>query len=548
MGYVLRPIAWQLALVSRLAAPSSNKLITAAKSSHCTQSRFILDFRTKEGQEKVQAWYKYQGAKTRFTHLEYRKVKHGQIKHEFIVVRLSNTTLCRFDRRPQDKERGLVLLDEGAPAEDSVHVLSSFETAYEDLMRETEVLLTINLPRGEDLSFILAVCEAIQTHGEASAYNLMRYNCYFFSWMIVAAVSRSTCDWDTVVVSEDGWGGILQTSFEHVFQGEKKAIPPQRGGIREWFGRTVGKLHLRRKPPSNIGLFGAPSRWAIETFRGALLTAYSNLRGDVQRTLRTLLLRSQLYTALKKELHSMESSGFLSAKLAVTANQVELPRQHTSSMCHGGSYSCRLCQSLTSASRASAEILSAKKHAGGSASNSTREKLWGDAGGYAGRYTWENAWENAWEDAQGDTRRIAARLAERGDIAHPSRWLPSEWDKNIARIQWKNAWDEVDALSVQYTTTVTQTIATTMLAQLTDVGPEQLIFGDNVLQFRKSSGSSKGPPSLQEFIRNRMQDHFEMVDKFGFGSFQELITTAEEAMCEIWIASLEIIDSSHYCT
>lgn len=44
---------------------------------------------------------------------------------------------------------------------------------------------------------------------------------------------------------------------------------------------------------------------------------------------------------------------------------------------------------------------------------------------------------------------------------------------------WKSAWDEIEGLSVQYATIVTETIATTMMEQLTDMDPEQLVFGND---------------------------------------------------------------------
>lgn len=38
-----------------------------------------------------------------------------------------------------------------------------------------------------------------------------------------------------------------------------------------------------------------------------------------------------------------------------------------------------------------------------------------------------------------------------------------------------------------------------------------------------------------------MQDHFKMVERFGFGDFEELLTTAEESMCETWITSTGVL-------
>ncbi|KDN47912.1 hypothetical protein RSAG8_03332, partial [Rhizoctonia solani AG-8 WAC10335] len=510
MGYILRPIAWQLALASRLAAPSSNKLITSVKSSHCTQSRFIMDFHSDEGRKEVQEWYKYQGVNTRFTLLEYRKIKDGRVKHEFIVVRLNRNTICRFDRRPHDGERGYVLRDGGASAEDSAHVLSSFETEYKELMQQTEVLLTIKLPRGEDLGFILTVCEGIQTHAKASVYSLMRYNCYFFSWMIVAAVARSTYNWETVVLSKAGWDDILRTSLTRIFptsdqsRGELKTTLPQRAGMRRWLA-IVSKPYLRSKVSNSATPFD------IESFRDALISAYSNSHDSIQRIMRMLLLRSQLGFALKKELRCVELSGLLSARLAAsrkrTISQLDLEFQ-------AKSYP-PLQKPLYNASHAAAKMLMQEPPAESTNNNS-----------------WEEAWKNAWPESR---RRIAPATI----------YNLSPEARERAMKEWKSSWDEINGQSAHYATVFTETITTIMMDQLTDMDLEHLVFGDNI-QYHSGSGQPKGHSSLQGFIRSRMQDHFEMVDRFGFGSFQELITTAEVAMCEIWVASLDIMDSGHF--
>ncbi|KAG8691486.1 hypothetical protein FRC11_002959 [Ceratobasidium sp. 423] len=159
-----------LAPASRLPTPSTNKLIISLNLSRCTQPRLLLDFRPDEGRANVQKWYEGQGRNTRFTLLEYRRDERGQVKHEFVVAWLNSTTLCWFDRRARNGKRGHVLKDERAPAEDSAHVLSSFEIGSRELLEQTEVLLGIKLPGGEDLGAILAVCAAIQMHAKAPAY------------------------------------------------------------------------------------------------------------------------------------------------------------------------------------------------------------------------------------------------------------------------------------------------------------------------------------------------------------------------------------------
>ncbi|CAE6460340.1 unnamed protein product [Rhizoctonia solani] len=466
--YTSRSSAQHLSSTSRPLATPANKLIRSSNPSHRTQPRFVLDFRSPNGPANVQKWYESQAC-TRFTLLEYRKYKYGPAKHEFITVQLGETTLCRFDRRAREGGRGYSLLDEGTPAEDSAHVLSSFEPEYEDLMQETELLLSIKLPRGEDLNFILAVCEGIQNHAKAATYSLMRYNCYFFSWTIVAAVARRTYNWETIILSKSGWNNILQTSITRALE---FSAPNQRtgelGSMRLRFRRVVSKLYVRSQ---NYIQLTTPSP-ENKAFQDALFSTYSNSHDTIQKIPRKLLFRSQLGPALNRELRCIESSSMLSAKLTATTDI------------------------------------------------GSSEEIW--MWQYFSPWQW---WSVAPEGLEEETPSL-------DDIR----------DKMMKA--WKKAWDEINKLSAQYIAIITETITTTMTEQLVDVAPDQLVFGD-IIQRCSGSHLTNGHTSLQDFIRGRMQGHFEVVDKFGFGSFQELITTAEVAMCEIWVASLGIMDSGH---
>ncbi|KAH7336922.1 hypothetical protein B0J17DRAFT_447930 [Rhizoctonia solani] len=313
VGYALRPFVQHLALASRFITPSTNKLITSMNASHCSQSRFLLDFRTDEGKANAQNWYKRQGRNTRFTLLEYRKDKRGQVKHEFIVVWLNSTTLCRFDRRARDDKRGHVLKEGGAPADDSAHVLSSFETEYRELLEKTEVLLTIKLPHGEDLGVILSICAGIQIHAKASAYSLLQYNCYFFAWMITAAVARRTYNWETDAISKEGWDDILRTSLTKVFEPEI----PRRPGLKSKLSRVF--IKSRTKSSTGTNSSGNPAN--VERFRYELLSQYSDSYRAIEKILPKLLLRSQLGSVLKKELSHIESDGISSVKRVIAKDR-----------------------------------------------------------------------------------------------------------------------------------------------------------------------------------------------------------------------------------
>ncbi|CUA67105.1 Protein Ycf2 (chloroplast) [Chloranthus spicatus] [Rhizoctonia solani] len=588
VGYALRPLIRHLGPASRLITPSANKLITSLDLSRCTQPRFVLNFRSEEGRKEAQRWYERQGRSTRFALLEYRKDKNGQFKHEFVLARLNSTTLCRFDRRARDGDRGHVLRDEGAPAEDSAHVLSSFETEYKELLEQTEVLLSIKLPAGEDLSVVLAICEGIQTHSKASAYNLMRYNCYFFSWMLIAGVARRTFNWGSDVLSKEVWEEILQTSLAHIFPSPAaKQVPPvavltpQRNDFMLWFKRIIAKL--RRIPQATNESEPISGQSNLEDFQDALKSQYRDSYSTLLRALSSLLLRSQLGPALKKEMKYIEKSSFSATKNALAEEKVRkavlerdtfppilylefLAPGKPAITPHRNRY--RYSQ-LKQATKTAVEMLS------------------------VGDKSWEAAWLRAWtstpdirqryewlEDKQTcvcvvpDPSEMLLKLLKqrrrwrrwRQELEHRGLELglelglqkleqeqeqmlrppSSNWSKmgesamhmweamgHRALQQWKSVWDECDELSTQYGTIITVTMVGMISERLEDIVPEQLTFGDISKPEGKdidTDNRPKDPSSLQGFIRGRMQEHFEMVDKYGFGSFQELISTAEEAI------------------
>ncbi|CEL62526.1 hypothetical protein RSOLAG1IB_04882 [Rhizoctonia solani AG-1 IB] len=471
MGYVLRPLVCQLVSAGRLSFPSTNRFIA---SSPRTQSRFILDFHSDKGRADVQNWYKYQGRNTRFTLLEYRKDIYGRVRHEFIVVRLDDTTLCRFDRRVRDEERGYALRDEGVPAEDSAHVLSSFETEYKELMARTEVLLSIELPQGEDLSFILAVCEGIQTHAKAAAYNLMRYNCYFFSWMVVAAVARRTYNWESVVLSRQGWDDIIRTSLTPGQHNETQLTSSQHPGVRLQFGRIAFRLNTQSQKNLNSLTDTNYSTTPIGTFRGALISRFSESHGTIQKVLPNLLLRSQLGCVLKRELCRIQSSSFFLARCTVAENRIrnkwpfdigfayryDLKALKKASLCAAGIFATNANAEDKATKDLLRELESTWKHA-------LRAFM---APGFKLQPIWSFDDDND-EDEDPDGDFVFISTKEAADWEDGSRMITKEWE---------SAWDECDTLVAQYAETATSTIMAMILERLTDVLPEQLRFGDGV--------------------------------------------------------------------
>ncbi|CAE7084802.1 unnamed protein product [Rhizoctonia solani] len=533
LGYALSPLVQHFGPASRLLVPSTNKMITSLDISLCTQPRFILDFCSEEGRQSVKKWYENQGLHTRFTLLEYRKDKEGQFKHEFIVAWLNNTTLCRFDRRARDGERGNALCDEGALAEDSAHVLSTFETEYKQLLEQTEVLVSVKLPRGEDLGTILAVCEGIQTHAKASAYNLMRYNCYFFSWMIISAIARRTCNWDTVALqlSEESWHNIVQTSLAHSFQ----ALEP--GPVATRWTKSLPRLsniftktYERLQSKTTI----LPTAPDVRRFQIQLKSNYRDVLGIVMQVLSKLLLRTQVGSTLEKELRRVSSEPVFLAKCAAAEESavvsiLESAHRILVRTIHGNVFLLQWKQALAGLhSNISPIVEIASANAARRLVDEPLEDLW------------KSSWAETWEAKQYTSDVPSPGLFSHLRCRDAEDVLKKEWNAigSRAMSEWKLTWDEWDRLGARYIMIATEALTAEVLMLLTDIPPEHLTFGDSL--------KLDSAPSLQELIRGRMEEHFETVDRFGFGSFQELITSTEEAMCEIWVASLDIIQSNRY--
>ncbi|KAF8748411.1 hypothetical protein RHS01_10880 [Rhizoctonia solani] len=108
----------------------------------------------------TEEWYMEQPS-TKFTKLEYRKMRDGW-KHEYIVVELDNGTVCRFDRQGKREVWANGLTVEGLDASDTAHVIrKDDEKYYPPIINESEVVLRMHFPDGQDILTILGICYAL---------------------------------------------------------------------------------------------------------------------------------------------------------------------------------------------------------------------------------------------------------------------------------------------------------------------------------------------------------------------------------------------------
>ena len=120
--------------------------------------------------------------------LELRKEK-DRFQHEFIVVRLGDGHVYRFDRRPVPGVQTDAISPNGCEAEDSVSPVNDIQYAMMNLTSSARIVLEFS-DKKPDLYLIIATCVAIQMDAESKHYTLQKFNCYFLARTTVILIVR----------------------------------------------------------------------------------------------------------------------------------------------------------------------------------------------------------------------------------------------------------------------------------------------------------------------------------------------------------------------
>ncbi|KAJ1300558.1 hypothetical protein OPQ81_002212 [Rhizoctonia solani] len=512
---VLRRGLCSTAVALRHVIPSSNasiKLVTNGR----TQPQVVLDFSSSRGENAIK-WYLDQlGKSVRFTLLEYRKTKGGIIQHEFIVVQLDNNTVCRFDRRADLNTPAQAIRDQGTLAEDSAQIIDRDSKLYRDMINQSERILQMEFPGGKDLGLILEICRGIQMHQQAVAYSLLQFNCYFFSWTIITAVARQDFKWERVADSQEIWDNIILSSVGSITSLQPDPLPALPKDSKQIPERSL-RVILGRAPKVTQ-MANPDDQWGFR-FREILVLQLQEYRPHVFRLLRGLLLRSQLIPFLRRDITEGSKRAFREARdLISEESAVITSMDHASSIepIQDGTWvdHCDVAwQVVVAASRAAAA--KAKEPQGDDGSSQTHRD---------DKY-WEKEWDSAWEKEWLETASSYTHLNSSNQIGEAASVR--------AKFAWGKAWATSTELYNRHVEEVAKSTAGILVDKLVDFDPKTTTFEKEVGR-PGTRGSKQAPQSLQQFIRNRMQNHFEMVDKYGFGTFMELLDCAEKSMCEIW--------------
>ncbi|KAG9085686.1 hypothetical protein FS749_004233 [Ceratobasidium sp. UAMH 11750] len=160
----------------------------------------------------VMGWYKQQNqTSTRFQLIEHRKNLDGPFYHEFLLLKLTDGAVCRLERTG-DGSRADALRYTGCISNDLIQWFSADDYAKFSEAMPSNLVAEIDLQQEFDILDVLAICYSIQKIKACGVYTLQRYNCYFFCWTILAALTRRL--WETTIAS-DAWHSAVNSVMDH---------------------------------------------------------------------------------------------------------------------------------------------------------------------------------------------------------------------------------------------------------------------------------------------------------------------------------------------
>ncbi|EUC58577.1 hypothetical protein RSOL_265520 [Rhizoctonia solani AG-3 Rhs1AP] len=138
-------------------------------------------------------WYTEQPC-TKFETFEHRKERTG-FRHEFIVLRLLDGSVCRIERTGDPNARFDALSHRGSVAYDMAQCFRP-ENIKQACLSTSDIVAEVTLPYEFDIMDVLKICRAIHEGEKTRNYTLQVFNCYFFSLAIQACLTRLITHWE----------------------------------------------------------------------------------------------------------------------------------------------------------------------------------------------------------------------------------------------------------------------------------------------------------------------------------------------------------------
>ncbi|KAJ1299840.1 hypothetical protein OPQ81_003288 [Rhizoctonia solani] len=434
----------------------------------------------------MEEWYQLQKKlSSTFKSLEYRKERESPFFHEFILVDLGNDTVCRFDRRGDVNNRANVIIGEPIPSEDTAHVIakSPTEQAYTEIYGGSDLLLRMQFPKGQDLLTILAICYGIHKNKNTQSYSLTRYNCYFFSWMIITATARCTVDWAILAHESSMWESLVAAVMNGLRNdpgpGPKTTIPVTHA--------TKNKDDSRVSYDAQKAANQAARSHAAQAARDAAMEAV------IETMWRDIMSSSEGGSLWEKKCRLAEecvrNASAAAADVADQSHLIATPSPET-------------------------PALEAAAAAPGPTSQGVEPAP-------APPAKWETAWDASWAES----------------------WTS---ENQQAKAAWKKAWEEALQANEEYVPVISRGVADYVTKNLPEALPEVLTYetDTNVIKSMvkaliPTSGSSNS--KLQEWVKARIQEHCQRVIRVTAGAQQPSRLEFEDTMKAVWESTVNCL-------
>src|ERR1700676_3571185 len=124
--------------------------------------------------------------------IQLHREKSKALKHQYVVLILSDDCTLRLDQRGDEVHPMDTVTNTGIESIDTIEDVNSLS----ELDKTSYCLAKLYCQDSDvDLSDIIKICVAIH-RDRARCYMLRRFNCYLFSWTILAMTVRHAMPWD----------------------------------------------------------------------------------------------------------------------------------------------------------------------------------------------------------------------------------------------------------------------------------------------------------------------------------------------------------------
>ncbi|KDN44022.1 hypothetical protein RSAG8_05754, partial [Rhizoctonia solani AG-8 WAC10335] len=464
-----------------------------------------------------------------------RAERESPFYHEYILVDLGNNTICRFDRRGDINNRANVLVGGPIPSEDTAHVIAKNDkTFYPAIESGSDLLLRMNFPKGQDILTILAICFGIQSTKATQAYSLTRYNCYFFSWMVITATARVTVDWAALAQETSLWEALVASAMRGLDRDQAQVIDAL--GPKNKTNHGFG--HSKHAEAASSVL------WGLRIKRKVRLTDFSPLVGST--SLNWYLLES-LSRQREQLIKALAELILCSTVEKTTYNTCEaIMKQAADSV--AGSYAAQVAQeaaieamiesiwrsdSNTEGEVSSEENLLLAKECTRRASDAIYNEVTHNPVQSPTSMKPETAWDETWN--RGWIQDIKVKF----NTSPADTNLMGTCVSARAKAAWVKAWIGACQANSEPIALISRGVADYVTENLPETLPEVLQYGTETSTIKtkgsmpsKFEGSSNS--KLQEWVKARILEHCQRMVKLTAGAQQPSSLEFEDTMRDVW--------------